>query len=289
MKRPIKRESLSHRAFTLVELLVVIAIITILIAILLPVVAGVKRQAMEVRCATNLRALGQAQMLYLQEYHCYPDATFELSSVGNSAGGFGAAWPARLRKLVRADRKLFYCPAQDPRCQWNDDNPGRVLYAEEIHVQFGYEVGDRILLWSPSIYGSWFSYGSNTDGCGGGPGFPGRGVGGAIYFDHLSPRVDYKILRRPGAIRASADFIVMGDTTADGHYDFSISGFNWGGTPGKTNVISNHHRGGANILFGDGHVQWRLQKDLLVKTPVVPEEAAKQCMWNIDNKPSRPW
>jgi len=53
-----------RRAFTLVELLVVIAIIAILVAILLPVLSGVRERANRLKCATNLRAIGQAMKIY---------------------------------------------------------------------------------------------------------------------------------------------------------------------------------------------------------------------------------
>jgi prepilin-type N-terminal cleavage/methylation domain-containing protein/prepilin-type processing-associated H-X9-DG protein len=282
------RQRTSDRAFTLVELLVVIAIIAVLIAMLLPVLSKVKRQAMEVRCATNLRQLGQVQMIYLQEYNCYPDARFELTQIGNGGGGWGVAWPARLRKLVRANRTLFYCPAQDPRCQWNDDNPGRVIYAEEVHTQFGYDVGERILVEHYPL-GSWFSYGVNMEGSGT-VGSPGRGVGAATYGDFHSPHIIHFQSRRPGAAKPSSNFIVMADTIADSLADFTITPRNPGGGTGLNSEIASIHRGGANVLFGDGHVQWMRPDDVRVTWfPAVPEEAPKQCMWNIDNKPSVPF
>jgi len=87
-------------------------------------------------------------------------------------------------------------------------------------------------------------------------------------------------------VKRASDFIMIGDSAGDAYGDFVIA-------PNRyfpsDEVIGNIHRGGLNVLFADGHVQWYLQKDLIVPTPVAAEDAAKQRLWNTDNEPARPW
>ncbi len=56
------------RGFTLIELLVVIAIIAVLAAILFPIFAQAREQARQTVCSSNVRQIGLAVRMYVQDY-----------------------------------------------------------------------------------------------------------------------------------------------------------------------------------------------------------------------------
>ncbi len=107
-----KRDS----AFTLIELLVVIAIIAILAAILLPVFAQAREKARHSVCLSNMRQMGLAVAMYVQDY----DERFPLDShTGTNAAW---VWLNSLQPYTRT-RLLYRCPS-DPSVNWERPLPG---------------------------------------------------------------------------------------------------------------------------------------------------------------------
>src|SRR5262245_3578072 len=104
-------------AFTLVELLVVIGIIAVLIGMLLPSLNRARMQAKELGCKSNLRQMGVALTMYINETRYYP------GHCNNRAGVPPyAVWPTRLRKYMKGSQGVFRCPTQDLDFDWQVNN-----------------------------------------------------------------------------------------------------------------------------------------------------------------------
>src|SRR5687767_2452957 len=58
-----------RRGFSLVELLLVIGIIALLLAMLMPALSRARRQAQMVACQSNMRQVGQAMVIYAQQWN----------------------------------------------------------------------------------------------------------------------------------------------------------------------------------------------------------------------------
>jgi prepilin-type N-terminal cleavage/methylation domain-containing protein/prepilin-type processing-associated H-X9-DG protein len=98
-----------NRAFTLIELLVVIAVIAILAALLFPVFAQTRERARMTVCVSNMRQIGSALMMYVQDY----DETYPYIRFNNCCGQKGLhtyVWRNAIRPYLKS-LDVLACPS----------------------------------------------------------------------------------------------------------------------------------------------------------------------------------
>ena len=109
-----------NKGFTLIELLVVIAIIAILAAILFPVFNQARRTAHKAACQSNLKQIGTAISMYMQDYdEKYPGGiprSFNGSLIDPldcqtmASRGTFAGWVGNLLMPYTQNFQIYQCP-----------------------------------------------------------------------------------------------------------------------------------------------------------------------------------
>jgi prepilin-type processing-associated H-X9-DG protein len=230
----------------------------------MPALQRARAQAQQVACASNLRQMGQAMVMYVNETKYYP------GQAGMSSGGQPvAAWPPRLRAYLNGNQGVFFCPSNDIGFEWQVSfgAPGG-KYATAQDTGFGYKPGELLL----NVFVVPFSYGYNDWGMyryGPAPDGLQKGLGGDLWSaGELKANV----------VRSPSEMIAIADNTPDGSWDYNIDPTTPSEYPGK---IHNH---GANVLFCDGHVLWYAQKELTnVEDLSLPGARQMNAMWNNDH------
>src|SRR5262249_31596873 len=114
------------RAFTLIELLVVIAIIAIMAAILFPVFARARAEALNSQDLSNIRQIGLSLMLYTNDYdETYvpigswndPAVTPFTSPAGPAPGRQWNGWALNLTSFTK-NRDIFRSPFMPQTATW---------------------------------------------------------------------------------------------------------------------------------------------------------------------------
>jgi prepilin-type N-terminal cleavage/methylation domain-containing protein/prepilin-type processing-associated H-X9-DG protein len=127
----------TKKGFTLIELLVVIAIIAVLLAILMPAMRKIKETARETTCKSNLKNIGLAVAMYLDDYErklpprqsANEFLWFESDGVTyRKAGSSGSYWGLWYKDYLK-EPKIFGCPSLQivDRLIYNVPDPSEVI------------------------------------------------------------------------------------------------------------------------------------------------------------------
>ncbi|MCX7994051.1 MAG: type II secretion system GspH family protein [Fimbriimonadales bacterium] len=97
------------RGFTVIELLIVCAILAVLAGLLLPVFAAARHASKASVCASNLRQLSKATLLYVQDHdECFPLAFYRVAGTDRSC--LRSVWGSLFPYL--RDYRVALCPAE---------------------------------------------------------------------------------------------------------------------------------------------------------------------------------
>jgi prepilin-type N-terminal cleavage/methylation domain-containing protein/prepilin-type processing-associated H-X9-DG protein len=248
-----------RRGFTLIELLVVIAIIAILAAILFPVFAQAREKARQAACLSNLKQIGSALMMYTQDYdETLPNRSynadkgvcFDPSVLGAEAGTTNPyctsyAWQWQINSYLK-NNNVYVCPSSTGRS-----------YKKTVAANT-----DSLAVPIPTSYGintDIYQYSANDQ--------PNADENGPISLAQMTAQASTYM---------AADAIVVGfnsrwidrlryanidslgikekSVSADPNNPYKSATFP---TPTSVSASAARHQGGENIIFADGHAQFR--------------------------------
>jgi prepilin-type N-terminal cleavage/methylation domain-containing protein/prepilin-type processing-associated H-X9-DG protein len=224
------RIALPPHAFTLVELLVCVAIMAVLMAMLSPGLSMAKGKAKSLFCQSNMRQLNVAWIMYAHDN----SGSLVPNFVGD--GHFHLNWLPGNRQRTMAEssvkRSLLYPYWPNPqayRCP-----------ADQGFIKINGRSFRRALSYPLDVY-----------------------LGGGLYDKSTKEWLGHRSVRKEFEIEAPAETLTFigGDPEAHEGAQFIYYPM---GVDLWVSFPAEHHSGGCNVAFADGHVrswQWRAPKE----------------------------